>query len=76
MLATQVYLIMYVLMFIAAIRLCLASGTLSRLPSPGTVLLYLLSNISSNAALVISFVHTAQFSHLKTIMYKIEIIRI
>ena len=74
-LATQVYLIMYVLMFIAAIRLRRSQPERSggyRAPALG--LLCLLGTVSSVAALVIGFVPPAQFSHLNPLKYTLEIL--
>jgi amino acid transporter len=74
-LATQVYLIMYVLMFIAAIRLRRSQPERPggyRAPALG--LLCLLGGVSSVAALVIGFVPPAQFSHLNPVRYTLEIL--
>jgi amino acid transporter len=74
-LATQVYLIMYVLMFIAAIRLRRSQPERPggyRAPALG--LLCLLGTVSSVAALVIGFVPPAQFSHLNPVKYTLEIL--
>jgi amino acid transporter len=74
-LATQVYLIMYVLMFIAAIRLRRSQPERSggyRAPALG--LLCLLGTVSSVAAFVIGFVPPAQFSHLHPLKYTLEIL--
>jgi amino acid transporter len=73
-LATQVYLIMYVLMFIAAIRL-----RRSQPDHPGGYrvpalrLLCVLGTVSSVAALVIGFIPPAQFAHSDPLKYIIEI---
>jgi amino acid transporter len=74
-LATQVYLIMYVLMFIAALRLRRSPPERPggyRAPALG--LLCLLGTVSSVAALVIGFVPPAQFSHLHPLKYTLEIL--
>jgi len=77
-LATQVYLIMYVLMFIAAIRLRRSQPERSggyRAPALGLLcLLCLLGTVSSVAAFVIGFVPPAQFSHLHPLKYTLEIL--
>jgi glutamate:GABA antiporter len=63
-LATQVYLIMYVLMFIAAIRLRRSQPDHARgYKAPALGLLCLAGIASSVAALVIGFVPPSQFSH-------------
>jgi amino acid transporter len=70
-----VYLIMYVLMFIAAIRLRRSQPERPggyRAPALG--LLCLLGGVSSVAALVIGFVPPAQFSHLNPVRYTLEIL--
>jgi len=75
-LATQVYLIMYVLMFIAAIRLR-RSGQAQRpggYRAPALGLLCVLGIVSSVAALVIGFIPPAQFSHLNPVKYTLEIV--
>jgi glutamate:GABA antiporter len=62
--ATQVYLIMYVLMFIAAIRLRRSQPDHARgYRVPALRLLCLLGAVSSVAALVIGFVPPSQFGH-------------
>jgi amino acid transporter len=74
-LATQVYLIMYVLMFIAAIRLRRSQPERSggyRAPALG--LLCLLGTVSSVAAFVIGFIPPSQFSHLHPLKYTLEIL--
>ena len=64
--ATQVYLIMYVLMFIAAIRLRRAQPDHPRgYRAPALGLLCVLGATSSVAALVIGFIPPAQFRPLK-----------
>jgi amino acid transporter len=68
--ATQVYLIMYVLMFIAAIRLRRAQPDHPRgYKAPALGLLCLLGALSSVAALVIGFIPPAQFGHSNLLTY-------
>lgn len=68
--ATQVYLIMYVLMFIAAMRLRRSQPDHPRgYRAPALRLLCLLGGASSVAALVIGFVPPAQFGHSNPLAY-------
>lgn len=68
--ATQVYLIMYVLMFIAAMRLRRAQPDHPRgYKAPALGLLCLLGALSSVAALVIGFIPPAQFGHSNPLTY-------
>jgi amino acid transporter len=68
--ATQVYLIMYVLMFIAAIKLRRAQPNHPRgYKAPALGLLCLLGAVSSVAALVIGFVPPSQFGHTNPLVY-------
>jgi amino acid transporter len=68
--ATQVYLIMYVLMFIAAIRLRRSQPDHARgYRAPALGLLCLLGGVSSVAALVIGFVPPSQFGHSSPLVY-------
>src|SRR5215831_18507115 len=68
--ATQVYLIMYVLMFIAAIRLRRAQPDHPRgYRAPALGLLCVLGALSSVAALVIGFIPPAQFGHSNPLIY-------
>jgi amino acid transporter len=68
--ATQVYLIMYVLMFVAALRLRRAQPRHARgYRAPALGLLCLLGGASSVAALVIGFVPPSQFGHLNRVAY-------
>src|SRR6516165_538386 len=68
--ATQVYLIMYVLMFIAAIKLRRSQPDHPRgYRAPALGLLCLLGAVSSVAALVIGFIPPAQFGHLNPLTY-------
>ncbi len=72
--ATQVYLIMYVLMFIAAIRLRRAEPDRPRsYRAPALGLLCLLGTGSSVAALVIGFIPPAQFGHSNALTYSVLI---
>jgi glutamate:GABA antiporter len=65
-----VYLIMYVLMFIAAMRLRRSQPDHPRgYKAPALGLLCLLGAISSVAALVIGFVPPAQFGHPNPVTY-------
>jgi len=73
--ATQVYLIMYVLMFIAAVRLRRsqpAHGRGYRAPALG--LLCSLGIVSSVVALVIGFIPPSQFGHLNPVTYVLLIL--
>jgi amino acid transporter len=73
--ATQVYLIMYVLMFIAAIRLRRSQPGRSRsYRVPALGLLCGLGTVSSVAAFVIGFIPPSQFSHLHPLKYTLEIL--
>ncbi len=73
--ATQVYLIMYVLMFIAAIRLRRAEPDRPRsYRAPALGLLCLLGTGSSVAALVIGFIPPAQFGHSNALTYSVLIL--
>ena len=68
--ATQVYLIMYVLMFVAAIRLRRSQpGHARGYRAPALRLLCALGTISSVAALLIGFIAPAQFGHLNPLAY-------
>ena len=74
-LATQVYLIMYVLMFIAAMRLRHSRPDHAggyRAPALG--LLCVVGAVSSVAALVIGFIPPSQFGHSHRLTYAIEIL--
>jgi amino acid transporter len=74
-LATQVYLIMYVLMFIAAIRLRRAQPDHpGGYRAPALRLLCVLGAVSSVVALVIGFIPPAQFAHSNPLKYTIEIL--
>ena len=73
--ATQVYLIMYVLMFIAAVRLRRSQPDHARgYRAPALGLLCLLGATSSVAALVIGFVPPAQFGHSNPLEYGVLIL--
>ena len=68
--ATQVYLIMYVLMFIAAVRLRRSQPDHARgYRVPALSLLCLLGIVSSVVALVIGFVPPSQFGHSNPLTY-------
>ena len=68
--ATQVYLIMYVLMFIAAVRLRRSQPDHARgYRVPALRLLCLLGMVSSVLALVIGFVPPSQFGHSDPLTY-------
>jgi amino acid transporter len=74
-LATQVYLIMYVLMFIAASRLRRSQPDHPRgYRAPALGLLCLLGAVSSVAALVIGFIPPAQFGHSNPVTYAVLIL--
>ncbi|HEV2255503.1 MAG TPA: APC family permease [Streptosporangiaceae bacterium] len=74
-LATQVYLIMYVLMFIAAIRLRRSHPDQpSGYRAPALGLLCVLGTVSSVAALVIGFIPPAQFGHQNPLTYAVLIL--
>jgi glutamate:GABA antiporter len=74
-LATQVYLVMYVLMFIAAVRLRRSQPDHPRgYRAPALGLLCLLGAVSSLAALVIGFVPPSQFGHSDPLVYALLIL--
>jgi amino acid transporter len=73
--ATQVYLIMYVLMFIAAIKLRRSHPDHpGSYRAPALGLLCVLGVISSVAALVIGFIPPSQFGHLNPLTYALLIL--
>src|SRR6516225_1140557 len=73
--ATQVYLIMYVLMFVAAIRLRRSQPDHPRgYRAPELGLLCLVGAVSSVAALVIGFIPPAQFGHSNLLIYALLIL--
>jgi amino acid transporter len=73
--ATQVYLIMYVLMFIAAIRLRRSQPDHTRgYRAPALGLLCLVGTASSVAALVIGFIPPSQFGHFSPLVYAVLIL--
>jgi amino acid transporter len=73
--ATQVYLIMYVLMFIAAVRLRRSQPDHARgYRAPALRLLCLLGAASSVGALAIGFVPPSQFGHLSPLVYAAAIL--
>jgi len=68
--ATQVYLIMYVLMFIAAVRLRRSQPDHARgYRAPALGLLCVVGGVSSAAALVIGFIPPSQFGHSNLLEY-------
>src|SRR3984957_1843907 len=74
-LATQVYLIMYVLMFIAAVRLRRSQPDRPRgYRAPALVLLCVLGAVSSVAALAIGFIPPSQFGHSNLVTYALLIL--
>ena len=74
-LATQVYLIMYVLMFIAAVRLRRSQPDRPRgYRAPALGLLCVLGAVSSVAALVIGFIPPSQFGHSNPLTYALLIL--
>jgi glutamate:GABA antiporter len=73
--ATQVYLIMYVLMFVAAMRLRRAQPDHPRgYKAPALGLLCLLGAVSSAAALVVGFIPPSQFGHSNRLVYAVLIL--
>jgi len=73
--ATQVYLIMYVLMFIAAKRLRRSQTDHTRgYRAPALGLLCLVGTASSVAALVIGFIPPSQFGHFSPLVYAVLIL--
>jgi glutamate:GABA antiporter len=73
--ATQVYLIMYVLMFIAALRLRRSNPDHDRgYRAPALGLLCLLGGGSSVVALVIGLIPPSQFGHLNRVAYALLIL--
>jgi glutamate:GABA antiporter len=73
--ATQVYMIMYVLMFIAAIRLRRSQPDRPRgYRAPALRLLCVVGIMSSVAALVIGFVPPSQFGHSNALLYAVLIL--
>ena len=73
--ATQVYLIMYVLMFVAAVRLRRTQpGHARGYRAPALGLLCLLGAVSSVAAFAIGFIPPSQFGHLNPVSYVLVIV--
>jgi amino acid transporter len=73
--ATQVYLVMYVLMFIAAIRLRRAQPDHSRgYRAPALTLLCILGGLSSVMAFVIGFIAPSQLGHTSPLAYAVLIL--
>ena len=73
--ATQVYMIMYVLMFVAAFRLRRSQPDRTYgYKAPALGLLCLVGGVSSVAALVIGFIVPSQFGHLNPLKYAVLIL--
>ena len=73
--ATQVYLIMYVLMFIAAVRLRWKLPDHARgYRAPALGLLCVVGAVSSMAALTIGFIAPSQFGHSNRLLYALLIL--
>jgi amino acid transporter len=73
--ATQVYLIMYVLMFLAAVKLRRSQPDHPRgYRAPALGLLCALGAVSSVAALVIGFIPPSQFGHTNPLIYVVLIL--
>jgi glutamate:GABA antiporter len=73
--ATQVYLIMYVLMFIAAMRLRRSQPDRARVYRvPALRLLCVVGAVSSVLAFVIGFIAPSQFGHLNPVSYAVLIL--
>jgi amino acid transporter len=73
--ATQVYLIMYVLMFIAAVRLRRSQPEHARgYRAPALVLLCVVGALSSVTAFVFGFIAPSQFGHTNPLVYAALII--
>jgi amino acid transporter len=73
--ATQIYLIMYVLMFIAAVRLRRKQPDHARgYRAPALRLLCLVGAVSSVAALGIGFIAPSQFGHSNWLLYALFIL--
>ena len=74
-LATQVYLIMYVLMFIAAVRLRRTQPDHARgYRAPALRLLCLVGATSSVAALLLGFIAPSQFGHSNRLLYALFVL--
>ena len=73
--ATQIYLIMYVLMFVAAVRLRRRQPDHARgYRAPALRLLCFVGAVSSVTALVIGFIVPSQFGHLNRMLYALLIL--
>jgi glutamate:GABA antiporter len=73
--ATQVYMIMYVLMFVAAFRLRRSQPDHTYgYKAPALGLLCLVGGVSSVAALAIGFIPPSQFGHLNPLTYAVLIL--
>ena len=73
--ATQIYLIMYVLMFIAAVRLRRKQPDHARgYRAPALFLLCLVGAVSSVIALIIGFIAPSQFGHTNRVLYALLVL--
>ena len=73
--ATQIYLIMYVLMFVAAVRLRRTQPDHTRgYRAPALVLLCVVGIVSSMSALLIGFVAPSQFGHSNWLVYALAVL--
>jgi amino acid transporter len=73
--ATQIYLIMYVLMFVAAVRLRRTQPDHTRgYRAPALVLLCVVGIVSSTSALLIGFVAPSQFGHSNWLVYALAVL--
>jgi amino acid transporter len=73
--ATQIYLIMYVLMFIAAVRLRRKQPDHARgYRAPALFLLCVVGAVSSVAALIIGLIAPSQFGHTNRLLYAVLIL--
>ena len=73
--ATQIYLIMYVLMFIAAVRLRRKQPDHARgYRAPALSLLCVVGAVSSVAALIIGFIAPSQFGHTNRVLYALLVL--
>ncbi len=73
--ATQIYLVMYVLMFIAAVRLRRRQPDRARgYRAPCLSLLCLVGGVSSAVALIIGFIAPSQFGHSNWLLYALFVL--
>jgi len=73
--ATQIYLIMYVLMFVAAVRLRRRQpGHARGYRAPALVVLCVVGMVSSVGALLIGFVAPSQFGHTNRLVYALAVL--